>query len=267
MNLPPLEFSSRDREFKHYGRDLRESIVIKYLFEGLSSRSLDENVLGLDKNKSKGYQSWAILKYYGLSKEYKGIFKDMSPSEVLEIIPNEPQFNTLYDIISGSSEEIDLEFSDSIKGMDKICLVKTRVHQDIFRKKILNAYCNTCCITGINDPCLLRASHIKPWRDSNEDEKTDVHNGLCLNALHDAAFDVGLITVSSSDFTIRLSSRIEEYMDECTYNDYFRRYEGTQINLPTEDDIPKAEYLNYHKHNIFDRIPVKLKTILQYESI
>ena len=52
MRLPELEVNSRDREFRHYSRDLRETIVMKYLFEGLSSRELDRAVLGLDSGKS-----------------------------------------------------------------------------------------------------------------------------------------------------------------------------------------------------------------------
>jgi predicted restriction endonuclease len=42
---------------------------------------------------------------------------------------------------------------------------------------------------------LLRASHIKPWKDCESDEdRLDVHNGLLLSALWDAAFDRGLVT-------------------------------------------------------------------------
>ena len=52
-----------------------------------------------------------------------------------------------------------------------------------------------CPLTGISDPALLRASHIKPWKSCEDDaERLDVHNGLLLSALWDAAFDRGLVT-------------------------------------------------------------------------
>ena len=52
-----------------------------------------------------------------------------------------------------------------------------------------------CPLTGITDPALLRASHIIPWKDCQSDaERLDVHNGLLLSALWDAAFDRGLVT-------------------------------------------------------------------------
>jgi putative restriction endonuclease len=43
-------------------------------------------------------------------------------------------------------------------------------------------------LTGITDPALLRASHIVPWSDCNDEQRLDVYNGLLLSALWDAAF-------------------------------------------------------------------------------
>lgn len=74
-----------------------------------------------------------------------------------------------------------------------------------------------------------------------------------MNSLHDAAFDVGLMTIDPSGFEVRLSSKIEESMSESTYEDYFRKYDGMPIKLPSKSDCPKSEYLEYHKHNIFDK--------------
>jgi hypothetical protein len=51
-----------------------------------------------------------------------------------------------------------------------------------------------CPITGITDPALLRASHIVPWAECDNAQRLDVHNGLLLSALWDAAFDSGLIS-------------------------------------------------------------------------
>jgi putative restriction endonuclease len=72
--------------------------------------------------------------------------------------------------------------------------VKVRRGQQFFRQSILNVYSVRCCISGINVPRLLVASHIKPWRDF-PGERIDPRNGLCLSSIHDAAFDAGLITL------------------------------------------------------------------------
>jgi hypothetical protein len=74
-------------------------------------------------------------------------------------------------------------------------LVIQRVGQDIFRQALMK-YWNGCCpLTGITDPGLLRASHIVPWSECETDaHRLDVHNGLLLSALWDAAFDAGLVS-------------------------------------------------------------------------
>jgi predicted restriction endonuclease len=51
-----------------------------------------------------------------------------------------------------------------------------------------------CPLTGIAEPALLRASHIVPWSECSDEQRLDVHNGLLLSALWDAAFDKGLIS-------------------------------------------------------------------------
>lgn len=74
-------------------------------------------------------------------------------------------------------------------------LVVQRVGQDIFRDRLMTYWGGRCPLTGITEPDLLRASHIKPWAKCETDaERLDVHNGLLLSALWDAAFDKGLVT-------------------------------------------------------------------------
>ena len=74
-------------------------------------------------------------------------------------------------------------------------LVVQRVGQDIFRDRLMTYWQGRCPLTGIIDPALLRASHIVPWKDCPDDaERLNVHNGLLLSALWDAAFDRRLVT-------------------------------------------------------------------------
>ena len=74
------------------------------------------------------------------------------------------------------------------EGVEKERLVKTRVNQSFFRQTVLSANNFTCCITGIDMPELLIASHIMPWSMAAKN-RLNPRNGLCLNALHDKAFD------------------------------------------------------------------------------
>jgi len=72
---------------------------------------------------------------------------------------------------------------------------KVRIGQDRFRAALMTYWNAKCPLTGISNPELLRASHIIPWAACESDEeRLNVHNGLLLSALWDAAFDAGLVT-------------------------------------------------------------------------
>jgi putative restriction endonuclease len=96
-----------------------------------------------------------------------------------------------------------------IEGTDREAIIKARVYQNFFRSAILATYENRCCITGISIPEFLVASHIIPW-SKDKKNRLNPHNGLCLNLLHDKAFDRGLITITE-DYVIKLSPTLFDY--------------------------------------------------------
>ncbi|GET34569.1 endonuclease [Prolixibacter bellariivorans] len=150
----------------------------------------------------------------------------------------------------GVTLESEIDLSDILEikeGKERETIVKTRVNQSFFRKAILASYSQTCCITGIKVPELLIASHIIPWAH-NKKERMNPQNGLCLNALHDKAFDKGLITITP-DFKIKISEALKSNIDG-TYMKYFHPYEGKIISLPGRF-FPKKEFLEYHSEQIF----------------
>ncbi|RDL49725.1 hypothetical protein BLJAPNOD_00833 [Ensifer sp. M14] len=95
----------------------------------------------------------------------------------------------------GPLEEFLVAVRDLPKTTEAERLIIQRVGQDIFRDRLMTYWQGRCPLTGITDPALLRASHIIAWKDCAGDaERLDVHNGLLLSALWDAAFDRGLVT-------------------------------------------------------------------------
>ncbi len=74
-------------------------------------------------------------------------------------------------------------------------VVIQRIGQDVFREALADFWSGCCAVTGLDQPELLRASHMKPWAACADDaERLDPHNGLLLAAHWDAAFDRGLVT-------------------------------------------------------------------------
>ena len=129
------------------------------------------------------------------------------------------------------------------EGKTREALVKVRVNQSFFRAAILAAYNETCCITGIQQPELLVAGHIKPWK-VDEKNRLNPRNGISINALHDKAFENGLITISSN-FRIKISSVLKRQSNSEIIQNYFLKYENKPIILPSRF-LPDIEFLKYH---------------------
>lgn len=92
-------------------------------------------------------------------------------------------------------QEFELRAANLPRTTEAERLVVQRIGQDIFRDRLMDYWQRRCPLTGISDMALLRASHIVPWAECESDaERLDVHNGLLLSALWDAAFDRALVT-------------------------------------------------------------------------
>lgn len=139
------------------------------------------------------------------------------------------------------------EFDKERQGKDKRVLSKRRIGQAFFRSAVLHAYDARCCITGLATPSLLVASHIVPWRHDRAN-RLNPRNGMLLSALHDKAFDDGLITVGD-DMTVQVSSRL--FADRTRFAaTAIQDYQGCPIRMP-ERFAPDPTFLTYHRERVF----------------
>jgi len=154
---------------------------------------------------------------------------------------------TKLEMLTMKSKDKEINFEGKV-GKDVMRVVKKRLNQSFFRKAILATYENKCCVTGVSIDNLLRASHIIPWEDKIE-TRLNPENGLCLNSLHDQAFDQGLITFDEN-YCMVLSSRITF----CYTNEFvkktFEPYDHRQIAIPKRF-VPSQEFLEYHRRKVF----------------
>ena len=120
---------------------------------------------------------------------------------------------------------------------------KAREGQSVFRNSLLKQM-GHCPFTGIDDPRLLIASHIKPWECSDEKEKVDSNNGLLLSATYDRLFDQGLITFNK-DGSLKLSVWLSEENKK-----RLGLIEG--MMLPDlKYNKKKDVYMAYHREHVF----------------
>jgi putative restriction endonuclease len=129
-------------------------------------------------------------------------------------------------------------------------MIKVRVNQNFFRSAVLAAYNSRCCITGLPVAELLVASHIIPWA-KDEKNRMNPANALCLNLLHDKAFDRGLITIST-DYRLKLSKILLMQKKNAAVQSLFLPYENQPIRLPNRF-LPDTAFLEYHNNVIFQK--------------
>lgn len=122
-------------------------------------------------------------------------------------------------------------------------LVVQRVGQALFRDALLDYWQGRCCVTGLDVPELLRASHIRPWAQCETDEqRLNVFNGLLLAPHLDALFDAGLMTVQD-DGVVIVSKTITPQR---------RSQLGLQQALAVQGLAPQhAPYLAFHRQHVW----------------
>src|SRR5688572_5968889 len=178
------------------------------------------NTSKLDKEIwNEFYQHWDILPY-----ESEKLLARFEHSTVEEI---------------NNIEEEELPKEGKVREQ----IVKVRVNQNFFRKTCLAAYNNTCCITGLKDSSLLIAGHIRPW-GLDENNRLNPRNGIIINALHDKAFETGLLTITP-DYKIKISSSLKNQHKDSSVQDYFLKYDEQNIILPSKF-LPDQDFLKYH---------------------
>jgi putative restriction endonuclease len=117
---------------------------------------------------------------------------------------------------------------DDVAGLDREAITKVRVNQRFFRSLILASYSNRCAICELPLPPLLVASHIVPW-SVDRSLRMNPHNGTCLCALHDRAFDAGILEIAPS-YEISIQLEVEDL--SASIDNFLLKYSGRTIRLP-----------------------------------
>ena len=89
--------------------------------------------------------------------------------------------------------ESELDRDTAIPATEREALIIARRGQGLFKERVMQIE-RRCRITGVDNPIHLRASHCKPWRDSDNAERLDGENGLLLTPSIDHLFDRGFIS-------------------------------------------------------------------------
>jgi putative restriction endonuclease len=108
--------------------------------------------------------------------------------------------------------------------------VKQRLHQSMFRERVMDAYGARCALTGLPAVKLLDAAHIVPDADADLGQP-DVRNGICVSKIHHAAFDANLIGIDP-DYRIHIAEALLEMHDGPMLEQGIKALQGQLLRLP-----------------------------------
>lgn len=126
---------------------------------------------------------------------------------------------------------------------------KIRIIQTKFREDLIKYWAGKCAVTGFGVRELLKASHIKPWKDCKDNkgiERRDKFNGLLLAPGLDSAFDKGYITFRDIDGSMLISEDLSKNNKELL------GIVAEYPKLSKLDDKHKV-YLRYHINHIYEK--------------
>ena len=137
------------------------------------------------------------------------------------------------------SETKSIRDDNSIAETEKEAIIRARIGQGQFRNLLLS-YWKGCSITCCKLTNILIASHIKPWRNSNNQERLDMFNGLLLTPNYDKLFDLGFISFDNNG--------------EIIFSKEFPKSERRILGIDNHTHLISVderhfEYLKFHREN------------------
>lgn len=138
---------------------------------------------------------------------------------------------------------------EDFTGETRRVVTEQRIKQHFFRRAVLSSYRGRCCMSGLAEPRLLVASHIVPW-SKDKANRLNPSNGLCLSALHDRAFDAGLISLTD-DLTVLIADSLHLRTDTLIRTAILS-LQGKTIEIP-ERFVPNTAFIARHRSEIFQQ--------------
>lgn len=212
-------------------------------WEGEEQHSSDNRVINAESAKDEIHLFYREIHhtpfvYLGqiFLREYRCL--TTTPSQFVFSLGNENRNPDIFDDVTAHQ----IEF-ESLNQTEKESIVKSRIGQGLFRERVVKLW-GSCSVTGLGNLSLLRASHIKPWRDSSNQERLDPMNGLLLQPTLDHLFDLGLITFDKAG-NMMLSSYLS--IDDIEKLELVGNVKLRKV--PNE----LMDYMKYHRSHVFKR--------------
>jgi HNH endonuclease len=213
----------------------------EYLFwEGEKGHGRDQRIANSIKSGEELYLFYREIHHSAF--EYKGLVTVTGTA----FVPNKPTkfvFHLVHD--QSAQDDVTLHRAEiqNLAETERQSIIKARIGQGIFRQQLLEMW-KGCAVTDVKLPNVLRASHIKPWRFSNNSERMNPYNGLLLLPQYDQLFDNGLISFGEDGRLLRSPA--------------LDTIEPGKLGISPVDKLRllshhHLEFLTYHREEVFVR--------------
>jgi len=291
MDIPKLNFEkARDREYNQFTPSEHAKVVKEWLFNGtLGHREIDREILLIDKD-SRGFISMGILHYLGLKKEFKGLFRNSTEKQALNLLKkNNQDFTEIIRLVSlsdegeeFSQEEIvwrkkDLNFderylqrlsemdeTDGLEGVGRKARKDQANLKALLFKKESEVQCALC--HRILPITMLWVSHIKPRSDCSISERTDrnVVMPACKLGCDDLFEKRYLLVANDGKIYINneklINKSLRTFMNQyegkkCkSFNELTSKYFDFRRSMKLKNPVSKKNKLITHVENLKDKL-------------
>jgi putative restriction endonuclease len=167
-----------------------------------------------------------------------GTFIVVAPAYIIAENSNLLEFTVGY---TASEVGANLSSMSELERRYALRATKTRIHQRIFRDRVLHAYRNTCAICSLRHVELLDAAHI--IRDSEPEGDPVVANGLTLCKIHHAAYDQNLMGITPH-YVVEVNDALQKEMDGPMLKHGLQEMHGSKLHVPLQSVLrPSPERL------------------------
>jgi len=134
-----------------------------------------------------------------------------------------------HEVLLDTMPPLDEQASSPLERAYARRLTLHRLHQALFRPRVLRAYGTRCALCRLRHASLLDAAHILP--DGHARGDPVVPNGLALCKIHHAAYDVNIIGVRP-DYVVDVRRDVLTEIDGPMLRHGLQEMHGTKIHLP-----------------------------------
>ena len=163
MNIPILKRDDRKREYEYFSAEQHQAVVEAYLFNGMSFRQIERDILGLDSDYFRGWRVRSILRYLGIGSEFKGLFRKMTVAQAVDELKQTAvvDYEDIIAILSGREvsettceediqSETALDFRTAREGRRELVYTTRYERSPILRKRAIQIHGTTCMACEFN---------------------------------------------------------------------------------------------------------------------